>query len=222
MSRFVRNLLLGLGAIYLIAQFAEAYGTAPVHAALGVNPEFHPLAFVWQWFTASFVERPGDVSLIGAALAIYLGALLYPQVEARYDARTLVTAIASAVAGAGILATLVAFVRPAPFAISSMSTPIQGLIAFELWNRRGSSMHFAFFPGTRPFELSAKEIGGVLLGFVLIHFFLVPYLASLAFDLGALLGGWLYAYLRERRSAKKFVRHSFTVLKGGKSDRMLH
>lgn len=222
MSRFVRNLLIGLGAIYLIAQFVEAYQHVPVHAALGVNPGFHTFAFTWQWLTSSLVEIPGDVSLIGAALAIFFSAMLFPQVEGRYDTKTLLTGMAAAVAGAGIASTLVALVFPAPFAVSGMFTMVQGLFAFELWNRRGSSMHFAFFPGTRAFELEAKEIAAILVGFVLIRFFLVPYVASLAFDLGSLFGGWLYAYLRERRSAKKFVRHSFTVLKGGKSDRMLH
>lgn len=223
MSRFVRNLLIALGCVYLTAQFTEAYQGLPVHRALAIAPAFHPFAFTWQWMTHAFVEVPGDMSLISFGISTYVAANFFPYIEAGYGRTTLVQAIAASIAVAGILATLVALVFHPLRPVSGMSTMVQGLFAFELWNRRHGALHFTLLPGSSTVHsFSAKEVAGVLLGFVIIHFVIVPVLASLALDLGALLGGLLYAIFRERRTARKIVRHSFTVIKGGKSDRMLH
>jgi len=222
-SRFVRNLLIGLGCWYLTAQFAEAYQHWPIHRALGIDPSFHRFAFAWQWATHAFVERPGDMSLVAFAITAYVASNFFPLIEAGYGRRTLLEAIAASIVTAGVLATITALLFPPMIAASGMFTMVQGLFAFELWHRRFGTMHFTLLPGsTTVHSFSAKEVAAILLGFVVVHFVLSRDLTSLAIDLGALLGGLLYAIYRERRKARAIVRHSFTVIKGGKSDRMLH
>lgn len=223
MSQFVRNLLIAIVGVFLVAQFVEAYQHLPVHAALGIDPSFHRFAFAWQWATYPWVELPGDLSIINLGLGVWILATLCPVIEQAHGRAELVRALAAGVIGGGVLGTLVGLVFPPVVAASGTISAIDGAAAFLLWNRRHSRMLFALVPGsTTTFELGAKQMGAVLLGFAIFRFVMLPSPTHLAVDLGGLLGGLGYAVWRERRAARAVVRHSFTVLRGGKSDRTLH
>lgn len=223
MSRFVRNLLFALVGVYLVAQFVEAYQHLPIHAALGIDPSFHRLAFLWQWATYSWVETPGDLSLIAIVISGYMLVTLGGQFEQSFGRVPFVLSLLAGSVVGGLLGTLVGLLVRPPIPASGAFTAIEGAIAFLLWNRRNATMHMALYPGAaRTFELRAKEMGAILVAFVLVRFVLLPSVVHLVVDLGGLVGGLGYAVARERRAARAIVRHSFTVVRGGKSDKTLH
>jgi membrane associated rhomboid family serine protease len=204
LTPFVRKLLIGLFAIFVIAALAQNFAAVPIVRLFALDTYELSVATLWQIFTNVLVQSPtGVFPLLINLLFIWL---ILPPFEDRYGTPRTVQLLLTATVCSSLAAILTGQLFPsyAGFLEGPGPLTLGAMSAYAVLLPPSAQVNFF---GVLP--MRSQHLLWVIVGLSVLGFITSKNLVSLASDLGAIGGGigfvklWMQRPPRKRTFQKK-------------------
>ncbi len=197
LTPFVRNLMIGLSALFVGEAILQNFMDVPVFQLLALNPSAIGLDTLWQIFTHVLIvpAQPGFVFSLLLSL-LFMWWIMAP-FEARYGRTRVIQLSLAAALGAALAAVVAGQVAPAysSLVFGPQTITLAGMCAYAMLLPPRAELSFFGM-----FQLRPMQLIYVVLGFSVLGFLTSKNAAQLAADLGAVGAGVGFAKLWMQRA----------------------